>query len=305
MVRPAYQAGLRRHINSVDRDRRLVASFVQATGGETGIECFDTWAEELVNTGYLHNHARMWFASIWIFTLRLPWELGTDFFLRHLMDGDPASNTLAWRWVAGLQAKGRPYIARVSNISKFTDGRYCPTHQLNTRVTALVEEANHLRTPLPDAADASEIAGEYLLLITEEDMQIGDALPYGPAARVGALATQARSPLPLGAVAQGFARGAMQDACPGGEVIEEGAWSDALIKACAAAGVRTIVTGYAPVGPVAAALSDARRGLEAEGIKVLQVRRSFDTVSWPNATKGFFRMKKEVPSLLNRLYLGL
>jgi hypothetical protein len=48
-------------------------------------------------TGYLHNHARMWFASIWIFTLRLPWELGADFFLRHLLDGDPASNTLSWR----------------------------------------------------------------------------------------------------------------------------------------------------------------------------------------------------------------
>ena len=47
----------------------------------------------MTDTGWLHNHARMWFASIWIFTLRLPWALGADFFLRHLVDGDPASNT--------------------------------------------------------------------------------------------------------------------------------------------------------------------------------------------------------------------
>ena len=61
----------------------------------TGIEGFDDWARELVDTGYMHNHARMWFASIWIFTLRLPWALGADFFLRHLLDADAASNTLS------------------------------------------------------------------------------------------------------------------------------------------------------------------------------------------------------------------
>ena len=51
-----------------------------AEKGMTGIEGFDDWARELVETGYLHNHARMWFASIWIFTLGLPWTLGADFF---------------------------------------------------------------------------------------------------------------------------------------------------------------------------------------------------------------------------------
>ena len=60
-----------------------------------GIEGFDHWAKELAETGYLHNHARMSFASIWLFTLKLPWSLGADFFLRHLLDGDPASNTLS------------------------------------------------------------------------------------------------------------------------------------------------------------------------------------------------------------------
>ena len=67
--------------------------------GRTGIDGFDDWARELAETNWLHNHARMWFASIWIFTLRLPWALGAVFFMRHLIDGDPASNTLSWRWV--------------------------------------------------------------------------------------------------------------------------------------------------------------------------------------------------------------
>ncbi|MFC6496039.1 FAD-binding domain-containing protein [Gemmobacter lanyuensis] len=97
-----YRQGLTADLAALGRDRRLRRDVDRAMQGQTGLACFDAWAEELVETGYLHNHARMWFASIWIFTLGLPWRLGADFFLRHLLDGDPASNTLGWRWVAGL-----------------------------------------------------------------------------------------------------------------------------------------------------------------------------------------------------------
>jgi len=69
----------------------------------------------------------MWFASIWIFTLNLPWELGARFFMKHLLDGDAASNTLSWRWVAGIQTQGKNYLARESNIRKFTNQRYVNT----------------------------------------------------------------------------------------------------------------------------------------------------------------------------------
>ena len=105
--------------NSVGR-RRLE----QALAGQTGLDCFDAWVCELRETGYLHNHARMWFASIWIFTFELPWRLGADFFYRHLLDGDAASNTLSWRWVAGLHTRGKPYAARADNIRKFTGQRF-------------------------------------------------------------------------------------------------------------------------------------------------------------------------------------
>ena len=81
----------------------------------------DRFARELIATGYLHNHARMWWASFWVHVERLPWELGADFFFRHLLDADPASNTLSWRWVAGLQTRGKSYLVRRSNLRRFAD----------------------------------------------------------------------------------------------------------------------------------------------------------------------------------------
>ena len=99
-------------------------NYKDAIEGNTNIECFNEWIKELKETNYLHNHARMWFASIWIFTLDLPWQLGAEFFMKHLYDGDAASNTLGWRWVAGIQTQGKNYLASEWNIKKFTNNRF-------------------------------------------------------------------------------------------------------------------------------------------------------------------------------------
>ena len=99
-------------------------SYLRAIEGKTDIECFNQWIIELNENNYLHNHARMWFASIWIFTLELPWQLGAEFFMKHLYDGDAASNTLGWRWVAGVQTQGKHYLASEWNIKKFTNNRF-------------------------------------------------------------------------------------------------------------------------------------------------------------------------------------
>jgi len=100
------------------------AEYKNAIEGNTNIECFNEWVNELKEKNYLHNHARMWFASIWIFTLELPWQLGAEFFMKHLFDGDAAANTLGWRWVAGIQTPGKNYLASEWNIQKFTNNRF-------------------------------------------------------------------------------------------------------------------------------------------------------------------------------------
>ena len=76
----------------------------------------------------------MWFASIWVHTLNLPWELGANFFLTHLLDADPASNTLSWRWVAGLHTEGKVYLANEDNIKKFTKERYTKKNILKKEI---------------------------------------------------------------------------------------------------------------------------------------------------------------------------
>ena len=84
----------------------------------------------------------MWFASIWIFTLELPWQLGAEFFMQHLYDGDAASNTLGWRWVAGVQTQGKHYLASEWNIKKFTNNRF-QNIKLNENAPPKVSEKSY------------------------------------------------------------------------------------------------------------------------------------------------------------------
>ena len=116
--------------------------YLSAIEGKTNIDCFNEWVTELKENNYLHNHTRMWFASIWIFTLELPWQLGAEFFMKHLFDGDAASNTLGWRWVAGIQTQGKHYLASEWNIKKFTNNRF-QNIQLNENAPPKVSEKSY------------------------------------------------------------------------------------------------------------------------------------------------------------------
>ena len=111
-------------LNNIREKFKDNKDYLKAIEGNTNIECFNEWVKELKKNNYLHNHTRMWFASIWIFTLDLPWQLGAEFFMQHLYDGDAASNTLGWRWVAGEQTHGKHYLASEWNIKKFTNNRF-------------------------------------------------------------------------------------------------------------------------------------------------------------------------------------
>ena len=123
-LRPSVWTDFLIELKKIKGDFQNNQNYKNAIDGKTNVECFNYWVNELKENNYLHNHTRMWFASIWIFTLNLPWQLGAEFFMQHLYDGDAASNTLGWRWVAGVQTQGKHYLASEWNIKKFTNNRF-------------------------------------------------------------------------------------------------------------------------------------------------------------------------------------
>ena len=129
-------------LKKIREDFKDNKEYLNAIEGKTNIECFNSWVNELKENNYLHNHTRMWFASIWIFTLELPWQLGAEFFMQNLYDGDAASNTLGWRWVAGIQTQGKHYLASEWNIKKFTNNRF-QNIKLNENAPPKVSEKSY------------------------------------------------------------------------------------------------------------------------------------------------------------------
>jgi deoxyribodipyrimidine photo-lyase len=293
----ATQSGLRR-------------AWQDACAGSTGIAPFDAWAQELVQTGYMHNHARMWFASIWIFTLRLPWTLGADFFLRHLLDGDAGVNTLSWRWVAGLQTAGKTYAARADNITKYTEGRFGSAADLARAlvpagdVVPLGATAHPAPRPVPQPAtfDPDLRTG---LLLTEDDLSPGYLFDAGVRPVTGAvlLATARRSPLTVSPVVADFTRALAGDAatrwsdraggfsCVTQNAADIAVWADTH-------DLQQIVTPYAMAGTAREALA------EVETLTQIPLRtplRRWDATALPHATAGFFRFRQHIPDLLATL----
>jgi len=305
----SYRSGLDADLAALDRDRRLRRDVERAMAGQTGIECFDAWATELLDTGYLHNHARMWFASIWIFTMGLPWRLGADFFYRHLLDGDAASNTLGWRWVAGLHTRGKPYPAEAQNITTFTAGRFTPRRSDLTEVTQGLEatEPDGLPSVQPLRAVTSPRPGvSTALLITDEDCRVEDfGLAVLDIRSVATLAASAlRSPLPVSDMVLRFEQGALADAA-----LRVGGMPVALLAGDPAAladwakdtGAKQIATPYVTQGPLRDWLDEAAPSLARCGITVCEWRRAWDGAIWPHATAGFFKVKQNIPRILEQV----
>jgi deoxyribodipyrimidine photo-lyase len=139
-----------------------------AINGETKIECFNDWVKEIKEYNYLHNHTRMWFASIWIFTLGLPWQKGAEFFMKHLLDGDAASNTLSWRWIGGLQTTGKHYLAQSWNISKFLNKKYKDI-KLRENAPFLIDNREYKISPIE--IQKSNSKNDYLIVF-ENDLSV-------------------------------------------------------------------------------------------------------------------------------------
>jgi hypothetical protein len=284
--------------------------YERAIAGSTGIPGFDDWARQLVTTGWLHNHARMWFASIWVFTLRLPWELGADFFLRHLLDGDPASNTLSWRWVAGLHTAGKTYLARADNIREYSDGTYDPSGLIATTATPLTEPSPPPREPLwtpsaPGSGNGAGASGRIGLWLHPEDLSVeqGDFGGLHPESIWAAWPASVDQAMGWSEAVTRFSQAALADgatraAARWDAVVRAGRMEDG-IGAAAAEWVRTerigtVVAVRPTVGPWRDVADDMERALTQAGVSVVWLQRPWDQRCFPAARRGFFSFWSEV-----------
>ena len=163
-LRPKVWTDFTEDLKNIKDDEKLQ----QAVNGKTQISCFNDWVNEIKEFNYLHNHTRMWFASIWIFTLKLPWQKGAEFFLKYLLDGDAASNTLSWRWVAGLQTKGKNYSAQSWNIEKFTNNKY-KNIRLAENPIPLQDKREYKLTEIENFNDSEKVKN---LIFFENDLNL-------------------------------------------------------------------------------------------------------------------------------------
>lgn len=284
---PAYLRAVTQAKARLETDPDLRHRHGLACAGQTGIDCFDAWAQELDRTGYLHNWARMQFASIWLFTLGLPWELGAAFTLARFIDADPASNTLSWRWVAGLHTAGKAYLSDAARITAMTGGRFAPKGLATQAVIA--PDTLALPGPMPVRQTVlPEPTAPSLLLLTPEDLS-PEMVPLLQDLPIRAIAC-----LDGGSAAD---RIALQDALARAQT----RWPAALCRgmlspadlAQAARGCAQIVTAFAPVGPAADRLAALDRALP-----VTEYLCDWDALIWPDCQKGFFALKQKIPALL-------
>lgn len=304
----SYCDGRDRALAAVEANSGLRRAYGEATAGCTGIAAFDHWAHELVNTGYLHNHARMWFASIWIFTLKLDWQLGADFFLRHLIDGDAASNTLSWRWVAGLHTKGKHYLARADNIARYTAGHPhgpLPAVGLAEDAEPIKETAEfpRQRLDLPAAVTPDDLAQPFALLLHDEAAHHAPLdLPGAPALVIGAARSTARSPggaAPMvhqfaqGAVSEGMKQASAHYGCPAEAWPAEGS----LAQVLAAHRINHLALPYLPTGWTRDALWPEIAPLAQQG-RLITLLPELSRVTWPYAKAGFFGVAKQIEAVL-------
>ena len=305
-----YCKGVADAFDDMDQSSDFRSRYNEAVSGQTGIDCFDTWAQELVETGYLHNHSRMWFASIWIFTLELPWQLGADFFYRHLLDGDPASNTLSWRWVAGLHTKGKNYIARRANIERYTGGRFSPIG-LNENAAPLYESTEHPTQPLPLVETLLD-AGQFGLVITDEDCHPESlSLPMRANGICGLMAQACYTPLKSGNLAMQFKKEALKNAIEratghfecAAKVSDKQDWGALLVKWAREINVSTLVMAWNPIGSARHKTETAQPILDQAGIKLIRIIRDYDALCWPYANRGYFKLKNNIPKILQELTL--
>ena len=286
----------------------------RCAAGEGPIAIMNHFARELVATGYLHNHARMWFAGWWIHIERLPWQLGADFFFRHLLDGDAASNTLSWRWVAGLQTPGKTYLPRRSNLEKYLPSELLKVQQQgleqleNPQALIMPVEARPAitRPTLPSTPTLCD--DKFGIWIHEEDLLIeqGPLLSLHPKTIIATHDTITWNRLQYTDIKIRWLQTAIDDAIIRtnnffgiqAEISIDSPIAESLFRWANQHQLQQIVAMRPEIGPLHDQLDHIQAKLSNSGIKLVFFDRPEDLSLRPLATGGFFsfweKMQKQL-----------
>ena len=263
---------------------------------KTGIKCFDHWKDELIETGYLHNHSRMWFASIWIFTLKYSWESGANFFKNNLIDWCPASNTLGWRWVAGIQTIGKPYIARAENIKHFTDNRFYPKGQLHEDVTLSSIVTSHQKAidiNFPKENLITEIDNLGIVLNNNDLTLNQEFIDLNINYHTCLFKLKNGNPL-----INKFENDIFEDIINNNNQIELVETIESLLRWIELKKIKKLILPYETVGNEIFKNSSFLNQLSDKKVTYQFYAREWDINAFSYAKKGFFNFKKNIPYLL-------
>jgi len=282
-----------RYVTDVTRLKDLhqnKSDYRAACEGRTDLPFFNEWVQELTDTGYLHNHTRMWFASVWIFTLQLPWQLGAAFMYHHLLDGDPASNTLSWRWVGGLHTKGKIYVARPDNIATYSAGRWTPKEdELARDPQPLPFDGEVEPTPLAPIASAPLPHGS-LVLVHDDDLSADLAAEFGSSELYYAIFEIPRSEQSERIRAHVDLLRSDTLKRTGGRLINS---VDEVVSLTKELGVKEIHAMLPTVGFEHTSLMDLASKVSHHGISLVWHRRAWDARYMPLSRSSFFRFWEE------------
>ena len=278
-------------LKSIKEDKK----YLKAINANTEINCFNDWVKELKNYNYLHNHTRMLFASIWIFTLGLPWQKGAEFFMRYLFDGDAASNTLSWRWVAGLQTKGKHYLAQSWNISKFTNNKY-KNVKLNQNALPVIDKRDYKISPLK--IDKTDITNDQLLIFDNElDTQFLELQKYKKIYFI--LLTNNTRSIKLDVKVLDFKKKIINSQV---EKIDQ---ETKIIDENGLINITENSKNFDAIYPsIGENLSFFKRKIKENDLKVNFITKKEDDYCWKYSTKGYFNFKLNIPTILSYFKLN-
>ena len=287
-LRPNVWSDYLNELGKIKNEFKNNQNYLDAIEGKTNVDCFNQWVIELKEKNYLHNHTRMWFASIWIFTLELPWQLGAEFFMQHLYDGDAASNTLGWRWVAGVQTQGKHYLASEWNINKFTNNRF---KNIKLSENAKPISSDKIYSVTNKSFKNSEISEDKTLLIFENNMtfEFSDFKEY-KFKKILLVSNSTNRTIKLSEKVLKFKANLLEDQKIR---LEEKSINCETININ---DLKNITEDVYAIYPTVGENLDFIQNNQLKNIKFLY--RKLDQFSWQYCNKGFFNFKNYIPKII-------